>query len=163
MLFMFSYDLFWLFVNKRSFGSDISKVDGSDIETPFKIGLPRVFGSPYTNCAKINLGDVIFPGMLIRYLRTIDLKRMDKRSTYWLVAFIGYALGQTLWTLSFIIWTTPMPPFLYITPLSIGGTLIYSMYIGDVKFLFNSGVVTAVEGVRVDLENHDIVNDSIAS
>lgn len=161
MLFLLAYDIFWIFVTKDTFGSDISKVDGSEVETPFKIALPRVFGSPYTNCARINLGDMVFPGMLIRYLRTVDLKRTDKRSKYWIVSFAGYALGQTLWTLSYIIWTTPLPPFLYITPLSVGATLVYSLVINDLKLLFKSKVVTALEAREGEPGNHEIVNDSI--
>lgn len=160
MIFMLAYDIFWLFISRETFGSDISKVDGSQIETPFKIALPRMMDSPYTNCARINLGDVVFPSMLIRYLRTLDIRRTDKRTSYCVVSFLGYALGQTLWTVSHLWATTPLPPFIYITPLSLGATLIYGIWIGDIRNLMKSKVMPPLEIMEDREGSPTAVNDS---
>ena len=140
LLFMLCYDLLWIAVTKQSFGDDISKIDGSQIETPFKIALPRLMDSPYTNCARINLGDIVIPCMLARYLRSFDYSRQDKFSRYWIVCMVGHVAGMLTWCLVQIWTINPLPPFIFIAPMSLLPILGYSFWIKDWKALMNSSL-----------------------
>jgi len=131
MVFMFSYDLLWIFYSKEYFGITSSAQTGSSVEVPFKLALSRLTSSPYTSCSKVNLGDIIIPAMMVRFMRLADRKRRDKQTAYFWIAMVGYFLAMGCWTLWHAVFLKVHPPFIFITPFMFVPLFLYATASAD--------------------------------
>ena len=136
MLFMFCYDLLWVFYSKEYFGVANSAQTGSSVEVPFKLALARLTASPYQSCSRVNLGDVIIPAMMVRFMRLADRKRRDRQSAYFWIAMGGYFLAMGCWTLWHALFLKVHPPFVFITPFMFVPVFAYSALSGDLLGLW---------------------------
>lgn len=137
MVFMFAYDLLWVFYSKEYFGLESSAQTGSNVEVPFKLALARLVASPYTSCSRINLGDVIIPAMMVRFMRLADRKRRDRQSAYFWIAMGGYFLAMGCWTLWHALFLKVHPPFIFITPFMFVPLFLYSALSHDLLGLWD--------------------------
>lgn len=131
MLFMFGYDLLWIFYSKEYFGITSSTQTGSNVEVPFKLALARLAHSPYTSCSRINLGDIIIPAMMVRFMRLADRKRRDKQTAYFWIAMVGYFLAMGSWAVWHALFLKVHPPFIFITPFMFVPLFLYSAVSAD--------------------------------
>ena len=142
-LILFLIDLLWLLhVIPKSDTRGLYKHQGQDINAPFKLLIPRLQSSPYTSCARIGLGDIIVPAMMMRFLRLFDKRRdhlqhqqMRRANSnpiipnpltpvasnranqhYFIVSLLTFAGVLIIWTFGHMFWTKSYPPQLYLCP-----------------------------------------------
>ena len=156
MMFMLGYDIFWMIYSKEYFGIDKTAEVGDNVETPFKLALGRFSSSPYTNCSRVNLGNIIIPALMIRFYRLMDRRKVSEQesaasenitmrhrdgfqsnssrlvsknstSVYFYVGWIGYSCAMIVWMLTNTIVSNALPPFIFITPFMFIPSMIYSL------------------------------------
>lgn len=137
---LFIIDVFWLYNwIPKSDTKDLYKYQGQDVNAPFKLLVPRLQSSPYTSCARMGLGDIIVPGMMMRFLRLFDNRRVRPQLArassnpiigtsltpvpssrahqhYFLASFLCFGAILTIWTFGHYFWTKSYPPQLYMCP-----------------------------------------------
>ena len=70
----FIYDTFWVFFSERIFNENVMVVAATSIQVPIKIEFPILFSNnPIKNCMLLGLGDILLPGLIIKYSRRFDL------------------------------------------------------------------------------------------
>ena len=78
----FVYDTFWVFYSEKVFTENVMVVAATSIQIPIKIEFPILFSNnPIKNCMLLGLGDILLPGMVIKYCRRFDIlkKKTEKK------------------------------------------------------------------------------------
>ena len=76
----FLYDTFWVFYSEKIFNENVMVVAATSIQIPIKIEFPILFSNnPIKNCMLLGLGDILLPGVVIKYCRRFDLIRQKIR------------------------------------------------------------------------------------
>ena len=139
----FVYDTFWVFYSEKIFTENVMVVAATSIQIPIKIEFPILFSNnPIKNCMLLGLGDILLPGMVIKYCRRFDLlkKKMDKKKIifrkkrskigFYLFNLILYFISVTLAMVMMFVFNHGQPVLFYISPIFIVGLMGKAFYDG---------------------------------
>ena len=125
----FVYDTFWVFYSEKIFKENVMVVAATSIQIPIKIEFPILFSNnPIKNCMLLGLGDILLPGVVIKYCRRFDLIRqkikpkLDGMSFYqfnMLLYFVSVALAMIM----MFVFNHGQPVLFYISPIFIIGLM----------------------------------------
>ena len=130
----FLYDTFWVFYSEKIFQENIMEVAATSIRIPIKIEFPILFSNnPSNNCMLLGLGDIILPGIVIKYCRRFDLIKNKLDSSF--KGFSFYTYNLFLYFISVAIAMIMMfgfdhsqPVLFYISPIFIIGLVFKALY-----------------------------------
>ena len=133
----FIYDTFWVFYSEKIFNDNVMDVAATSIQIPIKIEMPILFSNnPVNNCMLLGLGDIILPGIVIKYCRRFDLIR-QKNNLFNTASkeFSFYSYNLFLYFISVLIAMIMMfgfnhsqPVLFYISPIFIIGLMGKAYY-----------------------------------
>ena len=148
----FIYDTFWVFYSEKIFTENVMVVAATSIQIPIKIEFPILFSNnPIKNCMLLGLGDILLPGMIIKYSRRFDLlkKRMEKKKvgvrkkrskiSFYYFNLLLYFISVAAAMIMMFVFNHGQPVLFYISPIFIIG-LMGKAYYDEVFGIFWSGV-----------------------
>ena len=148
----FIYDTFWVFYSERIFTENVMVVAATSIQIPIKIEFPILFSNnPIKNCMLLGLGDILLPGMIIKYSRRFDLlknkmekKKLGQRKKKTKINFYSYNLllyfiSVVLAMIMMFVFDHGQPVLFYISPIFIIGLMGKAYYDGCLG-IFWSGI-----------------------
>ena len=121
----FIYDTFWVFYSKKIFKENVMVVAATSIQIPIKIEFPILFSNnPIKNCMLLGLGDILLPGVVIKYCRRFDLLRQKKEPnikgmSFYTFNLILYFVSVALAMSMMFIFDHGQPVLFYISPIFI--------------------------------------------
>lgn len=116
---LFCYDIFWVF------GSDVMMTVATKVEAPVKFlytNPPSDVPKPYP-FSVLGLGDVVIPGLFVRFMTKVDEVLQPKSLSYFNVATFAYAVGLLACFAANEIYHNGQPALLYLDPSLVGSTL----------------------------------------
>jgi len=133
---LFFYDIFWVF------GTDVMMTVATKIEAPVKFlytAAPPAEGAPVReyNFSVLGLGDIVVPGLFIRFMSKIDQVLKPATFSYFNSAAIAYALGLGICFGVNEITHAGQPALLYLDPACIGSALACGVVNGQLKDVWN--------------------------
>ena len=139
----FAYDTFWVFYSEKIFTENVMVVAATSIQIPIKIEFPILFSNnPIKNCMLLGLGDILLPGMVIKYCRRFDIlkKKMDKKKIgfrkkkskmgFYFFNLILYFVSVVIAMSMMFIFNHGQPVLFYISPIFILGLMGKAYYDG---------------------------------
>jgi hypothetical protein len=127
-------------------------VAATSIQIPIKIEFPILFSNnPIKNCMLLGLGDILLPGMIIKYSRRFDLlknkmekKKLGQRKKKTKINFYSYNLllyfiSVVLAMIMMFVFDHGQPVLFYISPIFIIGLMGKAYYDGCLG-IFWSGI-----------------------
>ena len=146
----FIYDTFWVFYSDKIFAENVMMVAATSIQIPIKIEFPILFSNnPIKNCMLLGLGDILLPGMVIKYCRRFDLlkKKMDKKKInlrkkaskmgFYHYNLLLYFISVSLAMIMMFVFNHGQPVLFYISPIFIFGLMIKAYYDGCFGLFWN--------------------------
>ena len=146
----FAYDTFWVFYSEKIFTENVMVVAATSIQIPIKIEFPILFSNnPIKNCMLLGLGDILLPGMVIKYCRRFDIlkKKMDKKKIgfrkkkskmgFYFFNLILYFISVVLAMSMMFIFNHGQPVLFYISPIFILGLMGKAYYDGCFGIFWN--------------------------
>ena len=146
----FAYDTFWVFYSEKIFTENVMVVAATSIQIPIKIEFPILFSNnPIKNCMLLGLGDILLPGMVIKYCRRFDIlkKKMDKKKIgfrkkkskmgFYFFNLILYFISVILAMSMMFIFNHGQPVLFYISPIFILGLMGKAYYDGCFGIFWN--------------------------
>lgn len=116
---LFCYDIFWVF------GTDVMMTVATKVEAPIKFlytappsEIPRSY--PFS---VLGLGDIVIPGLFVRFMSKVDDVLQPPKLSYFNVATACYAFGLGACFVVNTITNAGQPALLYLDPSLIGGAL----------------------------------------
>lgn len=125
----FIYDTFWVFYSKKIFKENVMVVAATSIQIPIKIEFPILFSNnPIKNCMLLGLGDILLPGVVIKYCRRFDSLRQKiepniKGMSFYTFNLILYFVSVALAMSMMFIFDHGQPVLFYISPIFIIGLM----------------------------------------
>ena len=132
----FIYDTFWVFYSEKIFTENVMVVAATSIQIPIKIEFPILFSNnPIKNCMLLGLGDILLPGMIIKYCRRFDALKLksDKKKPgtrkkknkmdFYLYNLILYFISVALAMIMMFVFNHGQPVLFYISPIFILGLM----------------------------------------
>ena len=148
----FIYDTFWVFYSEKIFTENVMVVAATSIQIPIKIEFPILFSNnPIKNCMLLGLGDILLPGMVIKYCRRFDLlkKKMEKKKlgqrkkktkmNFYSFNLLLYFISVVLAMIMMFVFDHGQPVLFYISPIFIIGLMGKAYYDGCLG-IFWSGI-----------------------
>ena len=148
----FIYDTFWVFYSEKIFTENVMVVAATSIQIPIKIEFPILFSNnPIKNCMLLGLGDILLPGMVIKYSRRFDLlkKKMEKKKlgqrkkktkmNFYSFNLLLYFISVVLAMIMMFVFDHGQPVLFYISPIFIIGLMGKAYYDGCLG-IFWSGI-----------------------
>jgi hypothetical protein len=128
----FLYDTFWVFFSERIFSENVMVVAATSIQVPIKIEFPILFSnSPIKNCMLLGLGDILLPGLIIKYSRRFDLisekseiKKRKKGMSFFEYNLLLYFISVALAMIMMFVFNHGQPVLFYISPIFIIGLML---------------------------------------
>ena len=126
----FLYDTFWVFYSEKIFKENVMVVAATSIQIPIKIEFPILFSNnPIKNCMLLGLGDILLPGVVIKYCRRFDLIRQKigikyKGMSFYKFNMLLYYLSVTLAMVMMFAFNHGQPVLFYLSPIFIFGLTI---------------------------------------
>ena len=92
---LFCYDIFWVF------GTDVMMTVATKVEAPVKFlytAPPAPEGAPPRSYpfSVLGLGDIVIPGLFVRFMSKIDEVLKPEKFSYFDAAATAYAVGELL-------------------------------------------------------------------
>ena len=125
----FIYDTFWVFYSEKIFKENVMVVAATSIQIPIKIEFPILFSNnPIKNCMLLGLGDILLPGLVIKYCRRFDLIRQKlqpkiKEISFFNFNLILYFISVALAMIMMFVFNHGQPVLFYISPIFIVGLM----------------------------------------
>ncbi len=125
----FIYDTFWVFYSQKIFKENVMVVAATSIQIPIKIEFPILFSNnPIKNCMLLGLGDILLPGVVIKYCRRFDLIRQKikpklKGMSFYVFNMLLYFVSVALAMIMMFVFNHGQPVLFYISPIFIIGLL----------------------------------------
>jgi len=116
---LFCYDIFWVF------GTDVMMTVATKVEAPVKF----LYTAPPSDTPKsypfsvLGLGDVVIPGLFVRFMSKVDQVLRPKNLSYFNVATGAYAFGLMACFAANEIYHNGQPALLYLDPSLVGSAL----------------------------------------
>ena len=126
----FVYDTFWVFYSERIFQENVMVVAATSIQIPIKIEFPILFSNnPIKNCMLLGLGDILLPGVVIKYCRRFDLIREKvntkfKGMSFYKFNLLLYFFSVALAMIMMFVFNHGQPVLFYISPIFIIGLIV---------------------------------------
>ena len=126
----FLYDTFWVFYSEKIFKENVMVVAATSIQIPIKIEFPILFSNnPIKNCMLLGLGDILLPGVVIKYCRRFDLIRQKigikyKGMSFYQFNMLLYYLSVALAMIMMFAFSHGQPVLFYLSPIFIFGLTI---------------------------------------
>ena len=126
----FLYDTFWVFYSERIFKENVMVVAATSIQIPIKIEFPILFSNnPIKNCMLLGLGDILLPGVVIKYCRRFDLIRQKikpkiKEMSFYIFNILLYFISVALAMIMMFVFNHGQPVLFYISPIFIIGLMV---------------------------------------
>ncbi|CAK83233.1 unnamed protein product (macronuclear) [Paramecium tetraurelia] len=138
----FFYDIFWVFISPVLFGTSVMAQVATSIDLPMKFICPplmKSYNSPLMKCSILGLGDILLPGIVIKYILKFE-NMLNKGHCMYITSIIGYCIGLLVCMLSLVIYQQAQPALLYLVPFILIPVLIvsairkqfYSLWIGQI-------------------------------
>lgn len=138
---LFCYDVFWVF------GTDVMMTVATKVEAPVKFLYPAGPGStsayPFS---VLGLGDVVVPGLFVRFLAKADEKLRPERMSYFVTGTAAYAVGLAVCFAVNEITKSGQPALLYLDPACVGTALLTAAANGQTEELWAFEDEDAVDG-----------------
>lgn len=140
----FLYDIFFVFITPYIFEKSIMVTVGtggdSGEKMPMVFAFPRIWGR-FGRESMLGLGDVAFPGFLMTYLRSFDVKNKTSfYDGYFLPGILSYGLGLFITMCVLIIFRAAQPALLYLVPCTLGVTYYYAYKRGQFQILWTDQI-----------------------
>ena len=132
----FIYDTFWVFYSEKIFTENVMVVAATSIQIPIKIEFPILFSNnPIKNCMLLGLGDILLPGMIIKYCRRFDalklkldkkkpgMRKKKNKMDFYLYNLILYFISVALAMIMMFVFNHGQPVLFYISPIFILGLM----------------------------------------
>ena len=125
----FLYDTFWVFYSEKIFKENVMVVAATSIQIPIKIEFPILFSNnPIKNCMLLGLGDILLPGVVIKYCRRFDLIRQKirpkmKEMSFYIFNILLYFISVALAMIMMFVFNHGQPVLFYISPIFIIGLM----------------------------------------
>ena len=158
----FIYDTFWVFYSKKIFKENVMVVAATSIQIPIKIEFPILFSNnPIKNCMLLGLGDILLPGVVIKYCRRFDLLRQKMEPTikgmsFYTFNLILYFVSVALAMSMMFIFDHGQPVLFYISPIFIFG-LMGKAYLNNCLGDFWKGI--KIKKSKIKNKNVNNLND----
>ena len=126
----FLYDTFWVFYSEKIFKENVMVVAATSIQIPIKIEFPILFSNnPIKNCMLLGLGDILLPGVVIKYCRRFDLIRQKigiklNGMSFYKFNMLLYYLSVALAMIMMFAFNHGQPVLFYLSPIFIFGLTI---------------------------------------
>jgi len=131
---LFCYDIFWVF------GTDVMMTVATKVEAPVKFlytAPPTVSGEPRSYpFSVLGLGDVVVPGLFVRFMSKIDSALQPQKFSYFGAATFAYAAGLSLCFGVNEMTHAGQPALLYLDPACIGSALAVGVANGQLPELW---------------------------
>ncbi len=139
---IFIYDVFWVFFSEPIFKKNVMVEVALSLIIPIKLELPRFFSNnPLSKCMILGLGDIILPGLIIKYCKNFDylkiFNNINDKLNYYKLSLILYISCLILAILANLIFAHAQPVLFYIAPVFIIGLITNSIINGEVKDFLN--------------------------
>ena len=125
----FIYDTFWVFYSDKIFHDNIMLVAATSIQIPIKIEFPILFSdNPLKNCMILGLGDILLPGLIIKYSRRFDcfrarLNHKIKGMSFYTFNLILYLISLATAMICMKVFNHGQPVLFYLSPIFIFGLI----------------------------------------
>lgn len=138
LLCVFVYDSFWVFFSEQIFKKNVMVTVATSLNLPIKLELPFFFiNNPVKSCILLGLGDLVLPGIIIKYCRNFDkLKNTDNNNEsnyYFKAGMILYIISLILAFIVAFVFNHAQPVLFYICPIFILGLIAISCYKHDLS------------------------------
>mmetsp|Transcript_27535 Transcript_27535/g.43327 ORF Transcript_27535/g.43327 Transcript_27535/m.43327 type:complete len:437 (-) Transcript_27535:212-1522(-) len=116
---LFCYDVFWVF------GTDVMMTVATKVEAPVKF----LYTAPPSDTPKdypfsvLGLGDVVIPGLFVRFMAKVDEVLQPKNLSYFTTATFAYGAGLAACFSANEIFHNGQPALLYLDPSLVGSAL----------------------------------------
>jgi hypothetical protein len=155
---IFIYDSFWVFYSSSIFQKNVMLTVATNMNLPIKLELPLFFiNNPIKNCLLLGLGDIVLPGLIIKFCRNFDKiknsERLSDRNGYYKTVFILYIISLISAFAASYIFSHAQPVLFYIAPIFILGLVFYSLKRGEFYDFYKG---SNISGTRVVVE--EIIN-----
>lgn len=117
---LFCYDIFWVF------GTDVMMTVATKVEAPVKFlyqAPPQFADRPYP-FSVLGLGDVVVPGLFVRFLAQMDETLKPTKLSYFQAGTLAYTLGLSVCFAVNEITKSGQPALLYLNPACVGFALL---------------------------------------
>jgi len=139
---LFFYDIFWVF------GTDVMMTVATKVEAPVKFlyqAPPQFADRPYP-FSVLGLGDVVVPGLFVRFLAQMDDALKPTKVSYFQAGTVAYALGLSVCFAVNEITKSGQPALLYLDPACIGSALLAATANGQLPEVWNFEEPTVADG-----------------
>lgn len=126
---LFFYDIFWVF------GTDVMMTVATKVEAPVKFlytAPPSAQPRDY-NFSVLGLGDVVIPGLFVRFMGKIDQALQPSKFSYFNASTLAYAIGLIVCFVVNEITQAGQPALLYLDPACVGSALACGVLNGQLK------------------------------
>ncbi|CAD8139893.1 unnamed protein product [Paramecium octaurelia] len=131
-----------MFISPVFFGTSVMAQVATSIDLPMKFICPplmKSYNSPLMKCSILGLGDILLPGIVIKYILKFE-NILNKGHCMYITSIIGYCIGLLICMLSLVIYQQAQPALLYLVPIILIPVLIvsvirkqfYSLWIGQI-------------------------------
>lgn len=137
---IFLFDLLWIITWRDMVSKKTSYLHaGRRVEAPFKLACSRWLSSPYSQCVRIDLGNIVVPAMLIRFLKYFDQTTgLSKKTNYFLVGVVAYIASMLIWLILVLFVPTSLPQMLITGPVLTIAIFAYSWHTKTFSSLLSS-------------------------
>ncbi|CAK78939.1 unnamed protein product (macronuclear) [Paramecium tetraurelia] len=125
----FFYDIFWVFISPYFFGTSVMAQVATSIDLPMKFICPPLMisnTSPLMRCSILGLGDILLPGIVIKYVLKFE-NLLNKGYCMYITSIIGYCIGLIVCMCSLVIYQQAQPALLYLVPIILIPVIIMSV------------------------------------
>lgn len=140
---IFFYDIFWVFFSKEIFKKNVMVEVATALNIPIKLEFPRFFSTnPLNNCMILGLGDIILPGIIIKYCKNFDLLKKynnisENTIRYYKLSLRLYLISVILAFLMNFLFRHAQPVLFYIAPIFIVGLITNAIIQNECKDFLN--------------------------
>jgi len=156
---LFFYDIFWVF------GTPVMVTVAKNLDGPIKLMFPKNLeaassGVAPTDFNMIGLGDIVIPGVFVALMLRFDMYNYFKTHTikeipfsfsnnkYFIITFIGYALGIFATLAVMVIFKAAQPALLYLVPGCLFTSMGMALARGKMKELWEFDEENAVKQLK---------------
>lgn len=143
---LFFYDIFFVF------GTDVMMTVALKIEAPVKFlypappsDVPREY--PFS---VLGLGDVVIPGIFVRFMTKLDASLQPTRLSYATTTTIAYGVGLLVCFVANELTNSGQPALLYLNPACVGSAIACGAANGQLQEVWNFEDETATSSSRYD-------------
>ncbi len=156
---LFFYDIFWVF------GTPVMVTVAKNLDGPIKLMFPKNLeaasnGVVPNDFNMIGLGDIVIPGVFVALMLRYDMFNYFKthsdreipftfaNNKYFIITFLGYALGIIATLFVMIVFKAAQPALLYLVPGCLGSSMLLALAHGKIKELWAFDEETAVKELK---------------